>query len=82
MKIAVVCANGKAGKLIVKEAVERGADVTAIVRGENKSVADKEIIYKKEFLLLENKKSMLSPSIFNILYTLFILNDKINSIRY
>lgn len=40
MKIAVVCANGKAGKLIVKEAVERGADVTAIVRGENKSVAD------------------------------------------
>ena len=24
MKIAVVCANGKAGKLIVKEAVERG----------------------------------------------------------
>ena len=27
MKIAVVCANGKAGKLIVKEAVERGLDV-------------------------------------------------------
>ena len=35
MKIAVVCANGKAGKLIVKEAVDRGLDVTAIVRGEN-----------------------------------------------
>lgn len=43
MKIAVVCANGKAGKLIVKEAVERGLDVTAIVRGENKSVAQKVI---------------------------------------
>ena len=28
MKIAVVCANGKAGKLIVKEAAERGLDVT------------------------------------------------------
>lgn len=39
MKIAVVCANGKAGKLITKEAVERGLDVTAIIRGENRSVA-------------------------------------------
>lgn len=39
MKIAVVCANGKAGKLITKEAVDRGLDVTAFVRGENKSVA-------------------------------------------
>lgn len=41
MKIAVVCANGKAGKLITKEAVDRGFDVTAIVRGENKSAAPK-----------------------------------------
>lgn len=39
MKIAVVCANGKAGKLIVKEAVERGLDVTAVVRGENQTEA-------------------------------------------
>lgn len=39
MKIAIVCANGKAGKLITKEAVERGLDVTAIIRGENKSAA-------------------------------------------
>lgn len=39
MKIAVVCANGKAGKLIVKEAVNRGHDVTAVVRGENQPVA-------------------------------------------
>lgn len=43
MKIAVVCANGKAGKLIVKEAAERGLDVTAVVRGENQSVATKVI---------------------------------------
>lgn len=43
MKTAVVCANGKAGKLIVKEAVERGLDVTAIVRGENQSAAQKVI---------------------------------------
>ncbi len=39
MKTAVICANGKEGKLIVKEAVERGLDVTAVVRGENQSVA-------------------------------------------
>lgn len=39
MKIAIICANGKAGKLIVKEAVARGLDVTAIVRGENHTVA-------------------------------------------
>lgn len=43
MKAAVVCANGKAGKLIVKEAVERDLDVTAIVRGENQSAAQKVI---------------------------------------
>ncbi len=43
MKIAVVCANGKAGKLIVEEAVNRGLDVTAVVRGENKSAAKKVI---------------------------------------
>ena len=35
IKIGVVCANGKAGKLITNEAVSRGFEVTAIVRGEN-----------------------------------------------
>lgn len=50
MKIAVVCANGKAGKLITKEAVERGLDVTAVVRGENKSAASK-VIHKDLFAL-------------------------------
>lgn len=44
MKIVVICANGKAGRLIVKEAVERGLDVTAIVRGENKSAAAKCVV--------------------------------------
>ena len=44
MKIAVVCANGKAGQLIVKEALDRGFDVTAIVRGENKSAAQNVIV--------------------------------------
>lgn len=41
MKIAVICANGKAGKCITEEAVKRGMDVTAIVRGENQTVAEK-----------------------------------------
>lgn len=41
MKIAVVAANGKAGRLIVKEAVTRGLDVTAVVREENKTEATK-----------------------------------------
>lgn len=41
MKIAVICANGKAGKRIVKEAVSRGLDVTAVVRGDNATEAQK-----------------------------------------
>lgn len=43
MKIAVVCANGKAGQLITKEALDRGLDVTAVVRGENRSAAPRSI---------------------------------------
>lgn len=41
MNIAVICANGKAGKLIVKEAVDRGLNVTAVVRSDNKTAAQK-----------------------------------------
>ena len=50
MKIAVVCANGKEGKLIVKEAIERGLDVTVVVRGENHSDTEK-VIHKDLFAL-------------------------------
>ena len=50
MKIAVICANGKAGKLIVKEAAERGLDVTAVVRGENHTVATQ--VIKKDLFYL------------------------------
>lgn len=39
MKIAVVCANGRVGKLVVEEAVGRGLDVTAIAKGENQTAA-------------------------------------------
>lgn len=39
MKIAVIGANGKVGRLVVEEAVNRGLDVTAVVRGDNKTAA-------------------------------------------
>lgn len=44
MKIAVVCANGKEGQKIVDEALGRGLDVTAVVRGENRSNAKKVLV--------------------------------------
>ena len=50
MKIAVICANGKAGSLIAKEAVDRGLDVTAVIRGENKSAAKQ--VLKKDMMEL------------------------------
>ena len=46
MKIAVICANGQAGKLIVQEAVNRGLDVTAVVRSDNATAAQK--VLKKD----------------------------------
>lgn len=36
MKIAIIGATGKAGKLIMEEALQRGLDVTAIVRNKSK----------------------------------------------
>lgn len=36
MKVGIIGANGKSGSLIAKEALERGLDVTAIVRNSNK----------------------------------------------
>ena len=44
MKIAVIGANGQAGRLIVKEAVERGHDVTAVVRSANNSQAQHQLV--------------------------------------
>lgn len=46
MKIAVIGANGKAGKLIVKEAVDRGLDVTAVIRSDNATIAQQ--VLKKD----------------------------------
>lgn len=44
MKIAVVGANGKEGSLIVKEALERGMDVTSIVRDASKAPTEKYLV--------------------------------------
>lgn len=48
MKIAVICANGKSGKLIVSEALARGFDVTAVARGDNRTEA-KQFVKKDLF---------------------------------
>ncbi len=37
MKIAVICSNGKVGKLVAAESTAAGYDVTGFARGENKS---------------------------------------------
>lgn len=44
IKIAVICANGRVGRLIVKEALDRGLEVTAVVREENRSAAPRAIV--------------------------------------
>ncbi len=48
MKLAVICANEKAGQWIVREALRRGLDVTAVVRGENRTEA-KQVLRKDLF---------------------------------
>ena len=45
MKIAVIASNGRVGKLVVKEALERGFEVTGIGKGKNESLV-KEYIEK------------------------------------
>ena len=46
MKLAVIGANGKAGRLIVQEAIDRGHEVTAIVRDRNKLDVNVRILEK------------------------------------
>lgn len=64
MKIAVICANGKAGKLIVNEAVNRGLDVTAVVRSENQSAAPN-VITKDLFDLTKDDLAPFDVVIYN-----------------
>jgi putative NADH-flavin reductase len=51
MKIAVIGGNGKAGKLIVKEALNRGHNVTAIVRNKGSDLGKASVIEKDLFNL-------------------------------
>lgn len=53
MNIAIVAANGKEGRLIAEEAVKRGHQVTAIVRSQNKTVAQGAIL--KDLFDLTNR---------------------------
>lgn len=46
MKIGIVGASGKAGRLILKEALDRGHEVTAIVRDHSKVTAEVPVIEK------------------------------------
>lgn len=50
MKLAVIAANGRVGSLVVKEALAKNIDVTAVVRSENKSLA-KNVLKKDLFEL-------------------------------
>lgn len=48
MKIGIIGATGKAGSLIVKEASERGHDVTVIVRNASKLASEKVAVLEKD----------------------------------
>lgn len=48
MKVGIIGASGKAGSLILKEAIDRGHEVTAIVRDESKLKDDKSVVVIKK----------------------------------
>lgn len=48
MKIAVICASGRSGKLIAGEAVSRGHEVTAIVRDKSKLTSKNVKVIEKD----------------------------------
>lgn len=55
MKIAVLCANGKAGKLIVEEAINKGLEVSAFVRDSSKARFDSKVcVVQKDIFTLES----------------------------
>lgn len=54
MKIGIIGATGKAGNLILKEAVERGHEVTAIVRNASKLTNKEVSVLEKDLLDLNS----------------------------
>lgn len=55
MKIGIIGASGKAGSLIMKEAIERGHEVTAIVRDASKLTDKKVAVIEKSILDLTSE---------------------------
>lgn len=53
MKIGIIGANGKAGSLIMREALDRGHAVTAIVRNPEKLKTDKVTVIQKDIFDLK-----------------------------
>ena len=53
MKIAIIGATGKAGKLIMEEALQRGLDVTAIVRNKSKLSNSSVMVIEKDLFDLK-----------------------------
>ncbi|KAF1296092.1 NADH-flavin reductase [Enterococcus sp. JM4C] len=92
MKLGIIAANGKAGQAIVNEALSRNLDVTAIVRGENKTAATKmlkkdlfDLTYEdvKEFDVLIDAFGAFTPETLpqhttSIVHLTDILNGKTN----
>jgi len=54
MKLAVISANGRSGRLIVEEAVDRGIDVTAIARNEENTTSAEKYLQKDLMNLTKN----------------------------
>lgn len=81
MKICVIGANGKAGKLIVEKALDKGLDVTSVVRNKANSLTDKTIVKDLFDLTKEDIKD------FDVIVSAFAawtedkLNDHTNSIK-
>ena len=55
MKIAIIGATGKAGKLIMEEALKRGLDVTAIVRNKSKLSNSSVMVIEKDLFDLKKE---------------------------
>ena len=56
MKIAVLCASGKAGKLIIEEAINKGLEVSAFVRDSTKARFDSKVcVVQKDIFTLESR---------------------------
>ena len=56
MKIVVLCANGKAGKLIIEEAINKGLEVSAFVRDSSKARFDSKVcVVQKDIFTLESR---------------------------